>query len=196
MAFGTLSPLVTKTIAPGDAQAAVFTIQGTASSVINVLVATPDQLIGSSQWVRTGTWKATITTQFGTSPSALTLIAGSELSITLGTDGLATIRVGATITPPMTVGSGAFAGNVTVVAREPANGFQSLTAQTGVTATIREPLVMTAAPMEFGVVYGSTPKTLAPTDAKSLRLLFDGALGAAIDGGRVALGTFNCLLAR
>lgn len=181
LAFGTLSPLVMKTITPADPLAAVFTIQGPASSTIAVLVVTPDQLMGTGQFVTTSNWTATVTTQFGTSPSALALVAGNELSVTLGTDGLATIRVGSSIRPPVTVGSGSFSGALTVVARQASAGLMSLTAQGSVTATVRQPLIFTAAPMEFGVVYVSTPKTLAPTDARSLRILIDGALGATVE---------------
>jgi len=179
LAFGTTAPLKTKTIAPADAGAGVFSLQGTASSTVNVLVAMPDQLIGTSQWVRTTAWNATITTLAGT--SATSLASGVEISVTLGTDGLATLRVGASIAPPMTVGSGTFSGTLTLVARSASEGFMSLTAQNAVSATIRQPLVLNAVPMEFGAVYVNTAKTLAPTDPNAMRLLIDGDLGASVD---------------
>jgi hypothetical protein len=181
MDFGTLSPLVVKTIAPSAGTAGVFTIQGPASATIAVLVVTPEQLLGTSQYVRTASWVATVTTQFGTSPSAVPLVMGSELSIALGTDGLAVLRIGATMTPPMTVGSGAFSGVMTVVARQASAGLMSLTAQTTVSATVRQPMILTAVPMDFGPVYVATPKTLAPTDVNAFKLLVDGALGATVE---------------
>ncbi|MCC7052934.1 MAG: hypothetical protein IT355_06665 [Gemmatimonadaceae bacterium] len=180
--FGTLSPLVTKTVTPASASAGVFTVQGPASSTVYVLVVTPNQLSGTSQWVQPTSWVATVTTQFGTSPSAIPLVAGAEQTVTLGTDGLATVRIGATLTPPMTVGSGTFTGGMTVVARsDVASGFYSLTAQSTVTAIVRQPLVLTAVPMAFGSVFVSTPKTLAPTDVSAFRMLVDGATGATIE---------------
>jgi hypothetical protein len=181
MDFQTLSPLATRTITPASAQAAVFTIQGLPSTSINVLVVTPDRLIGSTQFVSTASWTATVTTQFGTSPSAIPLIAGAELAVTLGTDGLAVIRVGATIAPPMTVGSGTFSSVITLVARDGANGLMSLTSQASATAIIRQPLLLTAVPMAFGSVFVNTPKTLAPTNVNAFKMLVDGALGASID---------------
>jgi hypothetical protein len=191
--FGTLSPRVTKIIAPSAGAAGVFTVQGPASATIAVLVVTPDQLMGTSQYVRTALWTATVTTQFGTSPSAIPLVAGSELSVGLGTDGLAVVRIGATMTPPMTVGSGVFSGVLTVVARQAFAGLMSLTAQGAVTATIRQPLVLTAVAMEFGNVYVSTPKTLAPTDLHAFHLLVDGTLGATVE---VTLESVPATLAR
>lgn len=180
--FGTSSPLVAKTIAPSSASAAVFTVQGPASSTVYVLAVTPDQLTGTTQWVRPTSWVATVTTQFGTSPSAIPLVAGSELTVTLGTDGLATVRIGATLTPPMTVGSGTFTGVMTLVARsDVGTGYQSLTSQSTVTSVIRQPLVLTAVPMSFGNVFVSTPKTLLPTDANAFKMLVDGATGATIE---------------
>jgi hypothetical protein len=179
--FQTLSPSLTRVVTPPSAQAAVFTVQGPASSIIEVLVATPEQLVGTSQYVRVTTWTATVTTQFGTSPSAIPLIPGNELSVTLGTDGLATIRVGATILPPMSVGSGVFTGALTVVARQASGGLMSLTAQSAITATIRQPLILTATPMSFGNVFVSTPKVVAPTDLNAFHLLVDGALNASVE---------------
>jgi hypothetical protein len=193
MDFGTLAPLFTRLVTPASAQAAVFSIQGQASSTINVLVVTPDQLVGSTQWVKTSLWNATVTTLFGTSPSAIPLVPGSELTITLGTDGLATLRVGATLAPPMTVGSGTFSSVVTVVARDATNGLMSLTAQNAVSAIIRQPLVLTAVPMQFGSVYVNTPKTLTPTDVNAFRMLVDGAIGTSVD---VTLESVPASLAR
>ena len=192
--FGTMSPLVSKTVTPASASAAVFTVQGPASTTVYVLAVTPDQLTGTSQWVRPTSWVATTTTQFGTSPSAIPLVAGSELTVTLGTDGLATVRIGATLLPPMTVGSGTFSGVMTLVARsDVSSGLQSLTSQSTVTAIIRQPLVLTAVPMSFGNVFVSTPKTLAPTDANAFRMLVDGATGATIE---VTLESVPATLAR
>jgi hypothetical protein len=181
MDFQVLYPLLARVVTPASAQAAVFTVQGPASSTINVLVVTPDQLVGASQYVRPTSWVATVTTQFGTSSSAIPLVAGSELSVTLGTDGLATIRIGATVTPPMSVGSGSFTGAITVVARESTAGLMSLTAQGAVSATIQQPLVLTSVPMQFGNVYVNVAKTLAPTDVAAFRMLVDGATGATIE---------------
>jgi hypothetical protein len=194
MDFGTLSPLVTKIVTPASASSAIFTVQGPASTTVYVLAVTPDQLTGTTQWVRPTTWVATITTQFGTSPSAIPLVAGSELTVTLGTDGLATVRIGATLTPPMTVGSGTFTGVMTLVARSDVlTGLQSLTSQSVVTAIIRQPLVLTAVPMAFGNVFVNTAKTLAPNDANAFKMLIDGATGATIE---VTLESVPASLAR
>ena len=193
LAFGTLSPLLAGSVAPASANAAIFSIQGPINTTIQVLVVTPDQLIGSQQYVSTASWVATVTTQSIVSPTTQPLVAGSEIAVALGSDGLATLRVGATVTPPMTVGSGTFVGSITVVAREPTGGYQSLTAQTTATAVIRQPLVMNVIPMAFGNVYVGTPKTLAPADANAIRTTIDGALGATIE---VTLDVLPSTLAR
>jgi hypothetical protein len=205
LTFGTVSPQLSSVVTPASPSAAVFSVQGPGSTTIQVLVVTPDQLLGSAQWVRTSSWTYTVTTQAGTT-SAAPLVAGSELTVALGTDGLASVRVGATVTPPITVGSGSFSGPLTVVARATTAGLMSLTAQSAVTATIRQPLILTTVPMSFGSVYVSTPKTLAPTDASAFRMLIDGALGATIDvtlesvpttlardggGGALSIGTWR-----
>lgn len=191
--FGTLSPALAGAITPASASAAIFTISGPASTTIQVLVVTPDQLIGTGQWVSTASWVATVTTQSIPSPTTQSLVAGSEIAVTLGTDGAATLRVGATVTPPITVGSGTFSAPITVVAREATNGYQSLTAQTTATAVIRVPLVLTTIPMAFGNVYAGTAKTLSSTDANALRTNVDGALGATI---QVTLDALPTTLAR
>lgn len=179
--FQTLSPNAVRTVAAAGAQAAVFTIQGLANATIFILPVTPDRLMGSTQFVSTSGWNTTITTQFGTVQNAAPLVPGAEISVTLGPDGLATMRIGAAIAPAITIGGGTFAGVITLVARDPANGLMSLTSQAQVMATIRQPLVLTSLPMEFGPVFVNTPKTLAPTSVNAFRLLVDGATSSSVD---------------
>jgi hypothetical protein len=179
--FQTLSPNSTRTVGSTSGQAATFTIQGLANATIQILAVTPDRLIGPTQFVSTSGWTTTIITQFGVAQNAAPLVAGSEIGVTLGPDGLATMRIGGTIAPPMTVGSGTFAGVITLVARDPSNGLMSLTSQAAVSASIRQPLILTSVPMEFGPVFVNTPKTLSPSNVNAFRMLVDGAFGASVD---------------
>jgi hypothetical protein len=181
LSFGTVSPNRTATVAPASTDAARFTVQGPANASLVLTLTLPAVLARSGQLVAPSAWSGTVAVGAAGTPVAFAPVTGADLPVTLGADGLAVVRLGATIAPAMTVGSGSFTGTITLVAREPATGRLSLTAQVAVTASLLQPLVLGTLPLHFPRVYSGTPATIAPEALTALRVTIDGALASQVD---------------
>lgn len=181
LAFGTVAPRQSRSIAPGSGSAGQFVIQGPANASLLVTPSLPASLSGTAGLVPLSAWTATTAMGAGGSAVSVTPVSNSEFPVVLGADGMATVSLGASLIPTLGVRGGTYTGTIGLVARESATGRQSLTAQTAVSATLLQPITITAVPMFFPAVYAGTPVTIAPESARGLRLLFDGALTSAVD---------------
>lgn len=181
LAFGTVAPRQLRTVLPADAGAAVFTITGRAGAVLQATLTFPNQLVASTGLASVSSWTATTATGTGGAPVVVTPASGTPFSVTLGADGIATIRLGGTLQPPIATAGGSFSAAVTFVASDLTTGANSLTTQALVSATILAPLNVLATPLTFPRVYGGVPAVLEPAAATALRLIIDGPLNASVD---------------
>ena len=182
LSFGQVAPRQSRVVAPGAAGAAVFTVQGPANASLVLTVTLPALLTGTSGGaLQIGGWAGTVATGANGTPTSTTPVNGGDISLTLDANGVGVLRLGATIQPTLATPSGSYADAIMVVAREPASSRQSLTAQSVVSASVLQPITITALPMAFPAVYAGTPATIAPADARAMRVLLDGAASLSVD---------------
>jgi hypothetical protein len=182
LTFGQVAPRQSRVIATGAAGAAVFTVQGPANASLVLTVTLPALLTGTSgAALQIGGWTGTVATGANGTPTSVVPVSNGDVAVTLDANGVGVLRIGATIQPTLATASGNYADPIIVVAREPSSSRQSLTAQSMVTASVLQPITVTAIPMSFPAVYSGTPATIAPEDVRALRVLLDGAPALSVD---------------
>jgi len=182
LTFGQVAPRQSRVIAPGAAGAAVFTVQGPANATL-VLTITPPMLLTNTSGaaLQIGGWTGTVATGANGTPTSVMPVGNVDVALTLDADGAGVLRLGATIQPTLATVNGNYADAIIVVAREPSSARQSLTAQSMVSASVLQPITITAIPMSFPAVYSGTPATIAPENARAMRVLLDGASASSVD---------------
>jgi hypothetical protein len=182
LTFGQVAPRQSRVIAPGAAGAAVFTIQGPANASLVLTITLPVLLTGTSgAALQVGGWTGTVATGANGTPTSVMPVNNADVAVTLDANGVGVLRLGATIQPTLATASGNYSDAIIVVAREPSSARQSLTAQSLITASVLQPITVTAIPMMFPAVYSGTPATIAPEEARALRVLLDGAAALSVD---------------
>ena len=182
LTFGQVAPRQSRVIAPSAAGAAVFTVQGPANASLVLTVTLPTLLTSTSGTaLQIGSWTGTVATGASGTPTTVAPVNNGDIALTLDASGVGVLRLGASVQPTLATASGNYADAIMVVAREPSSSRQSLTAQSTVTASVLQPITVTAIPMSFPAVYAGTPATIAPSDARAMRLLLDGATALSVD---------------
>jgi len=182
LAFGQVAPRQARTISPAASGAAVFTIQGPANASLVLTVTLPTLLTSSTGTaLQIGSWSGTVATGANGTPTSITPVNNGDIALTLDANGVGVLRLGAGVQPTLATASGSYAASIQVFAREPSTSRLSLTGQGTITASVLQPITITAIPMMFPAVYAGTPSTIAPEDVRALRLLLDGASALSVD---------------
>lgn len=182
LTFGQVAPRQSRVIAPGGPGAALFTVQGPANASLVLTITLPVLLTGTSgAALQIGGWTGSVTTGANGTPTSVMPVSNADVALTLDANGVGVLRLGATIQPTLATASGNYSDAIIVVAREPSSSRQSLTAQSLITASVLQPITITAFPMSFPAVYSGTPATIAPEEARAMRVLLDGASALSVD---------------
>ncbi len=182
LTFGQVAPRQSRVIAAGAAGGAVFTVQGPANASLVLTITLPSLLTGTSgAALQINGWTGSVATGANGTPTSVMPVSNADITMMLDANGVGVLRLGATIQPTLATASGSYSDAIIVVAREPSSARQSLTAQSLVSASVLQPITITAMPMSFPAVYSGTPATIAPEEARAMRVLLDGASALSVD---------------
>ena len=114
LAFGSVFPGLTKTVAVTDASAAAFTVLGQAGASVNLTFSTPTTLASGGNSLTIGTWTARRNTSSSSASGTDFTPSATATSAAIGGGGGLYVFVGATVQPTTGQVAGSYSGTLTL----------------------------------------------------------------------------------
>lgn len=114
LAFGSVFPGLTKSVAVTDASAAAFTVQGQAGASVNLAFSTPTILTSGGSSLTIGTWSARRNSTNSSAAGTDFTPSATATSAALSGSGFLYVFVGATVQPTTGQTAGSYSGTLTM----------------------------------------------------------------------------------